>query len=79
MSALRMLFLTLAALILLGIWLTGFNTVHWLRWCSPASPESAPATCSTTRSVSGGRCPETRFSQGTRVKLRPGPARPEAG
>ena len=30
MSALRMVFLTLAALILLGIWLTGFDTVHWL-------------------------------------------------
>jgi hypothetical protein len=30
MSAIRMLFLVMAALILLGIWLTGFNTVHWV-------------------------------------------------
>jgi hypothetical protein len=30
MSAMRMVFLSLAALILLGIWLTGFSTVHWL-------------------------------------------------
>ena len=30
MSAMRMVFLSLAALILLGIWLTGFNTVHWV-------------------------------------------------
>jgi hypothetical protein len=30
MSAMRMVFLTMAALILLGIWLTGFKTVHWL-------------------------------------------------
>lgn len=30
MSAMRMLFLTLAALIFFGIWLTGFNVVHWV-------------------------------------------------
>lgn len=30
MSAIRMVFLTMAALMLLGIWLTGFNTVHWV-------------------------------------------------
>lgn len=29
-SALRMLFLTMAAFILVGIALTGFGTVHWL-------------------------------------------------
>ena len=29
MSAIRMLFLMMAGLILLGIWLTGFNVVHW--------------------------------------------------
>jgi len=35
MSAIRMLFLVMAAFILLGIWLTGFNVVHWYsisRW-----------------------------------------------
>jgi len=30
MSALRVLFLFMSAMILLGIWLTGFNVVHWL-------------------------------------------------
>jgi len=30
MSALRVLFLFMSAIILLGIWLTGFNVVHWL-------------------------------------------------
>jgi Protein of unknown function (DUF2892) len=30
MSAMRMVFLAMAALILLGIWLTGFGTAHWL-------------------------------------------------
>ena len=30
MSAIRMLFLSVAAIIFLGIWLTGFNTAHWL-------------------------------------------------
>lgn len=29
MSAQRMLFLMMAALILTGIWLTGFDVVHW--------------------------------------------------
>jgi hypothetical protein len=30
MSAIRVLFLMVAALILLGIWLTGFAVVHWV-------------------------------------------------
>lgn len=30
MSAQRMLFLTVAIILLVGIWLTGFNNVHWL-------------------------------------------------
>jgi hypothetical protein len=29
MSAIRMQFLLVAAMILVGIWLTGFNDVHW--------------------------------------------------
>ncbi len=29
MSAVRMQFLTLAVVILVGIWLTGFGQVHW--------------------------------------------------
>ena len=30
MSAIRMLFLTVAATLLIGIWLTGFGAVHWI-------------------------------------------------
>jgi len=30
MSAMRMLFLTISALTLVGIWLTGFSVVHWV-------------------------------------------------
>ena len=30
MSAQRMLFLTVAIIILIGIWLTGFDKAHWL-------------------------------------------------
>ncbi len=30
MSALRMLFLTVAGITLLGIWLTGFDKAHWV-------------------------------------------------
>jgi len=37
MSAMRMLFLFMAALILIGIWLTGFNVVHWLLYVPPAA------------------------------------------
>ncbi len=29
MNALRMLFLSIAAVITIGIWLTGFGNVHW--------------------------------------------------
>ena len=29
MTALRMQFLAIAAVIFIGIWLTGFGTVHW--------------------------------------------------
>lgn len=36
MTAIRMTMLTIAALILLGIWLTGFNTVHWVLYLPPA-------------------------------------------
>ena len=37
MSAIRMLFLMLAGLILLGIWLTGFNVVHWVLYIPVAA------------------------------------------
>ncbi len=30
MNAMRMTLLTIAAMILLGIWLTGFDRAHWL-------------------------------------------------
>jgi hypothetical protein len=37
MSAMRMLFLTLAVLIVIGIWLTGFDKVHWFLYLPPAA------------------------------------------
>ena len=37
MSAIRMLFLMVAALILVGIWLTGFNVVHWFLYIPAAA------------------------------------------
>lgn len=37
MSAIRMLFLVMAAFILLGIWLTGFNVVHWVLYLPVAA------------------------------------------
>ena len=44
MSAMRMVFLALAALILLGIWLTGFSTVHWVLYLPVAGLVFAGAT-----------------------------------
>jgi len=37
MSAIRMLFIFMAAFISLGIWLTGFQQVHWLLYIPPAA------------------------------------------
>lgn len=37
MSAIRILFIFMAAFITAGIWLTGFNTVHWLLYIPPAA------------------------------------------
>ena len=37
MSAIRMLFLTMAAIIMVGIWLTGFNVVHWFLYLPVAA------------------------------------------
>jgi hypothetical protein len=37
MSAIRMLFIFMAAFISLGIWLTGFNQVHWLLYIPPVA------------------------------------------
>jgi hypothetical protein len=37
MSAQRMLFITMAAIILAGIWLTGFNQVHWFLYVPVAA------------------------------------------
>ncbi len=37
MSAIRMLFFTMAAFIMLGIWLTGFNVVHWVLYLPVAA------------------------------------------
>ena len=36
-SAIRMLFIFMAAFIMAGIWLTGFNAVHWLLYIPPAA------------------------------------------
>ena len=35
MSAIRMLFIFMAAFIAAGIWLTGINNVHWLLYIPP--------------------------------------------
>jgi len=32
MTAVRMQFLLLAVVILVGLWLTGFDQVHWFAW-----------------------------------------------
>ena len=37
MSAIRMLFLMMAVVILVGIWLTGFNVVHWFLYIPVAA------------------------------------------
>jgi len=37
MSAIRVLFLFMAGFILLGIWLTGFNVVHWVLYIPVAA------------------------------------------
>ena len=37
MSAIRMTFILVAALILVGIWLTGFQNVHWFLYLPPAA------------------------------------------
>ena len=44
MSAIRMLFLFMAAFILLGIWLTGFNVVHWVLYIPVAALVFAAVT-----------------------------------
>lgn len=44
MSAIRMLFLMIAGLILLGIWLTGFNVVHWVLYLPVAALVFAAVT-----------------------------------
>ncbi len=44
MSAIRMLFLMIAGLILLGIWLTGFNVVHWVLYIPVAALVFAAVT-----------------------------------
>lgn len=36
MSAMRMTMLTIATLTLFGIWLSGFNNVHWVLYLPPA-------------------------------------------
>ena len=37
MSAIRILFIIMAAVIGAGIWLTGFQAVHWLLYIPPAA------------------------------------------
>ena len=37
MSAIRMQFLLVAVLVLVGIWLTGFNNVHWFLYLPVAA------------------------------------------
>lgn len=44
MSALRMQFLSIAAVVLVGIWLTGFDRVHWFLYVPVAVFGFAGAT-----------------------------------
>jgi hypothetical protein len=44
MSAQRMLFLTIAAIVSVGIWLTGLNKVHWFLYVPVAMTLFAGAT-----------------------------------
>ena len=44
MSALRMQFLSIAAVVLVGIWLTGFDRVHWFLYVPVAVFTFAGAT-----------------------------------
>ncbi len=37
MSAIRMLFIVMAVVISAGIWLSGYNQVHWLLYIPPAA------------------------------------------
>ena len=37
MSAIRMLFIIMAAFIGVGIWLTGYQNVHWFLYIPPAA------------------------------------------
>ena len=44
MSAMRLLFLTLGTIVLVGIWLTGFSKVHWFLYLPVAATYFAGAT-----------------------------------
>ena len=44
MPALRAVFLVMSALTLAGIWLTGFQNVHWLLYIPPAAMAFAGIT-----------------------------------
>ena len=44
MSAIRMLFLVMAAVVLLGIWLTGFGVAHWVLYLPVAALTFAGVT-----------------------------------
>ncbi len=44
MTAMRMTLLTIAAIMLAGIWLTGFDRAHWVLYIPPAFLGSAGIT-----------------------------------
>lgn len=44
MSAQRMLFLTVSLMLWVGIWLSGFSTVHWLLYIPAAALAFAGVT-----------------------------------
>lgn len=54
MSAQRMLFITMAVLIVLGVYLTGFQQAHWILWVVAALITFAAAT---------GICPALKIYQ----------------
>ncbi len=43
-TTMRLLFLTLAVVIWIGIWLSGYNTVHWILYLPAALLTFAAAT-----------------------------------
>ena len=72
MNAMRMTVLSIAAIMVLGIWLTGFNKVHWVLYLPlrflplRASPEFVQVLFSGRRSDSKTRRSPASFQVGSK-------------